>query len=76
MEKAKYDYSKLRGKIREMFKTESAFAEVMGMSRATLSAKLVGKNNWKQDEILEAMKVLGIPRRDVFTYFFTEEVAI
>ena len=35
-----FDYSKLRGKIKEVFGTQAKFAKAMGMSTVTLSAKL------------------------------------
>lgn len=37
-----FDYSKLRGKIKEVFGTQAKFAKAMGMSTVTLSAKLNG----------------------------------
>jgi hypothetical protein len=37
-----FDYSKLRGRIREKFKTESAFGKAMNLSHNTISKKLNG----------------------------------
>ena len=35
-----FDFSKLRGKIKEVFGTQEKFAKAMGMSSVSLSAKL------------------------------------
>ena len=69
-----YDYSKLRGKIREVYGTDKAFAEAMDMGKATLSLKLNNKAEWTQDEMESAMELLNIPRGSVRTYFFAHRV--
>ena len=50
MTEVKFDYSKLKGRIREIFDTQSAFAEAMGMSTTSLSAKLNNKIEFSQKE--------------------------
>lgn len=68
-----YDYSKLSGKIKEVFGTNAAFAKAMGLSERSVSAKLTGKVGWKQVEMfLEFLKAL----RDaiLFSAFFAEAV--
>ena len=69
-----YDYSKLKGKIREVYETHSAFAEAMGMGKTTLSLKLNNKAEWTQAEMATAMDLLNIPPTSVRTYFFTHIV--
>lgn len=69
-----FNFSKLRGKIREKFKTESAFAEAMDISSPTLSAKLNSKVCWTDQEIVNACDLLDIPLEFIPVYFFTEEV--
>lgn len=64
-------YAKLRGKIREVFGTNEAFAEAMEMDTSSLSAKLNNKSPWKREEIEKACRLLGIPIEDVYLYFFT-----
>lgn len=61
---------KLRGLIREKYGTQATFAEAMGMSKTTLSAKLNGKTEWSRQEIEKACRLLGIPAEDIPTYFF------
>lgn len=71
-----FDYSKLRGKIRETYGTEMAFAEAMQMSRTTISMKLNGKYEWKTPQIVTACKLLEIPLERSAEYFFVEKVKI
>lgn len=63
-------YAALRGKIREKFGTQEAFAVAMGMNPATLSAKLTGKTEWTRAEIEKACNLLGIALEDAHLYFF------
>lgn len=67
-------YAKLRGKIREVFGSEAAFAAAMGMNPASLSAKLGNKSPWKREEIEKACQLLGIPICEVHLYFFSREL--
>ena len=57
-----FDYSKLRGKIREKFGTQEALAKAMGFSTATLSDKLNNKVQWNQKEIDKAVELLEISK--------------
>ena len=66
----KYDYSKLRGKIREIFHTERAFSNALGLSKASLSAKLNGHVEFTQSEIIKAALILYIPKESIADYFF------
>lgn len=67
-------YAKLRGKIREVFGSEGAFATAIGMNAASLSAKLGNKSPWKREEIEKACCLLGIPIEEVHLYFFTAKL--
>ena len=69
-----YDYSKLKGKIREVYGTDTAFATAMDMGRVSLSLKLNNKSEWSQDEMEKAMTLLKIPRTSVRAYFFSHKV--
>lgn len=69
-----YDYSKLRGKIKEVFRTESDFAVAMLMSTVTLSAKLNNKISWTQAEMNLACDLLSVPYEFIPVLFFTEKV--
>jgi transcriptional regulator with XRE-family HTH domain len=69
-----FDYRKLKGRIREIFNTQSAFAEAMGMSTTSLSAKLNNKIEFSQKEIDKASDLLKIKKEEIPIYFFTPEV--
>lgn len=69
-----YDYSKLLGKITEVYRTQERFATAIGMSVRTLSLKLNNKVSFKQPEISLALNLLGISNSEVSTYFFTPKV--
>jgi hypothetical protein len=69
-----YDYSKLKGKIKEVYGTQAAFAEAMDMAQTSLSFKLNNTSEWSQDEMERAMDLLRIPRTSVRTYFFAHLV--
>ncbi len=69
-----FDYSKLYGKIREVFGTQEAFAEAMGMSKSALNLRLNQKVEWKAPEIAKACELLNIPLAELHLYFFTPNV--
>lgn len=69
-----YDYSKLRGKIREVFCTQDDFADQLGIGRVSLSKRLTNKLEFSQSEIKRACDLLNIPPEEVSTYFFTLKV--
>lgn len=66
-----FDYSKLYGKIKEVFGTQEAFAEAMEMSRTAINARLKQAVEWKSPEIVKACELLGIPLEDSHEYFFS-----
>ena len=67
-------YAKLRGKIKEVFGTNEAFAKALGIDTSSLSAKLNNKSSWKREEIEKACELLNIPIEEVYLYFFTQKV--
>lgn len=68
-----FDYSKLRGIIREKYKTQGAFADELGISAASLSDKLNEKSDFSHGEITLACDKLGIPYDRISEYFFCEK---
>lgn len=71
-----YNYAKIRGKIREVCGTQSVFSEKMGISSTTLSLKLNNKAEWSQNEMLKAMDILGIDKKNIEEYFFCSNDSI
>ncbi len=69
-----YDFSKLLGRIKEKFRTQTNFAHAMGWSERTNSVKLNGAVDWKGSDILRACEILEIGLEEIPTYFFTINV--
>lgn len=69
-----FDFSKLRGKIKEVFRTQNAFAERMNMNEATLSNKLNNNVEFSPKEIVRACCLLKIAFEEIKLYFFTLKV--
>jgi transcriptional regulator with XRE-family HTH domain len=69
-----WDYSKLRGRIKEICGTQDNFAERLGMGRVSLSQRLNNMLEFTQDEIYHACDILSIDMQEIDTYFFTLKV--
>lgn len=69
-----FDYSKLKGKIREIFDTQKNFCRELNISEFSLYKKLTNKVSFKQIEIINASKLLNIDATEIPIYFFTEKV--
>lgn len=76
----KFDYSKLKGKIIELYGTQGNFSEKLKLSDTAVSNKLNNKVPFTQPEIYKILKLLGFdPKEDNFSitlkqYFFTPKV--
>jgi len=64
------DYSKLKGKITEVFGTQVTFSNAMELSERSISLKLNEKIDFSQREIEKAVSVLGLKKDDIPEYFF------
>ena len=73
MEKIFFDYSKLAGRIKEKFGSQRAFAEAMGITEATLSAKMNGYTYFNQAEIEKAVRLLDLETESTYGYFFSRK---
>jgi len=69
-----FNYKMLKLKIKEVYETQEAFAEAMGMSYTILNQRLNNVVQWKSPEIAKACELLHIPLTDAHLYFFTLEV--
>lgn len=69
-----WDYSKLTGRIIEIFGTQQKFAKAMKLSEHSVSEKLNSKKGWKQMEIHRACTILRIEAAEIPIYFFTPKV--
>ena len=71
---ARYNYSKLKGKIKELFDTQEKFALALGIGRVSLSQRLNGKLEFSQKEMDRAVEILNLKKSDIPSYFFDENV--
>ena len=70
----KFNYSKLLGRIKECGFTQVTLAEAIGISKATLNAKLNNQYFFTQSEIIAICKVLSIAHKEIPIYFYAVEV--
>lgn len=69
-----FDYSKLRGRIIELYGTQSDFCQKTGRNESTLSLTLNNKRAFTQEEIVTYAELLNIPGTEYVNYFFTPKV--
>lgn len=65
-----FDYAKLRGKIKEVYRTQDEFAKALGIGRVSLSQRLNNTLDFTQEEINTACRILGLAASDIPDYFF------
>jgi len=70
----KWNYQKLRGKIKEVCGTQDSFAEKLGINRVSLSQRLNNLLEFTQNEIYKSCEILGIELVEIPDYFFTIQV--
>ena len=71
----KYNFDKLKGKIKEIFNTQNEFAEAMNMAPNTLSSKLNNQFDFSSSEISRAIDLLNIQsKEEAWNIFFTKQV--
>ena len=69
-----FDYSKLRGKIKEICGTQDNFSKMLGMGRVSLSKRLNNQLQFSNEEIMNACTILKINKDEIPAYFFTKKV--
>lgn len=69
-----FDYSKLRGRIKEVCGTQDEFARRIGIGRVSLSKRLNNQIEFSQKEMMDSCKTLRIDKEDIPEYFFTKKV--
>ena len=68
-----YDYSKLNGRIVEIFGTQGKFSEAMELSERSVSLKLNNRVPFSQNDIKKSVELLNIPIGEISDYFFCEK---
>jgi len=66
-----FNYAFLHGQIKEKYNTQENFAVALGIGRVSLSQRLNNKLAFSQDEILRAVKLLGLKNEQIAKCFFT-----
>lgn len=71
----RYNFGKLKGKIKEIYNTQNDFAKDMEMAPNTLSSKLNNQSYFSSEEISKAVVLLKINDPvEAWHIFFTEDV--
>jgi DNA-binding XRE family transcriptional regulator len=68
------DYSKLKGKIVEVYGSQEKLAKVLDLSNQSMSNKMTNKVPFKTNEIEKLVELLGIDPQDIGVYFFKKKV--
>lgn len=66
----KLNFSKLKGRIKEVLGSCENLAYEMGISNVSLSRKLNNKVRFTCDEIIHICIILDIPKEDIHAYFY------
>lgn len=69
-----YNYSKLRGRIKEVCGTQAALAKHIGLSACSVSKKLNNEIEFTQDEIRDICLTLQLDFSQIPDYFFDRVV--
>lgn len=69
-----FNYNKLRGRIIEKYKSQTAFVKAFGVSENTFSLKMNNKVRFSTDDITKITNMLDIPEIEIGEYFFTPKV--
>lgn len=69
-----YNYSKLKGKLREKGLTYKVFGEKIGLSETSVSERINNNAQFTQEEMEKTMRMLEEPLRKIDEYFFTHLV--
>ena len=69
-----YDYSKLKGKLREKGFIYKTFGKIIGISEASVSERINNNAQFTQEEMEKSMIALDEPLSKVDEYFFTHLV--
>lgn len=65
-----YAYKKLRGRIKEVFGTQKAFAAALGVSQNCVTKKLMCKWEFSQSDVERWAKFLNIDRQEYGEFFY------
>ena len=67
-----FNYRKLRGRIIDIYGSQKKFSETIDLSEQSITAKLNGRSDFSQADILKWSDALLIDKNDIGTYFFNQ----
>lgn len=70
----KFDYSKLKVRIRRYYGSQEEFSKSLNLSATSLNYKLNNKRCFTQEEIYTMIERLDIKKLEIKEYFFTLKV--
>lgn len=70
----KYDYSYLRGWIKQKFGNNRKYAKFLGIGCTALYDRLAGKTPFRQNEIDATAQYGNLAADDVMRFFFTKQI--
>lgn len=73
MQKIKFDYSKLLGRMKEVGYTQAELANSIGCSETTLNLKLKNVREFKLGEAKKICDILDIDIFQIAEYFFCQQ---
>ena len=68
-----YNYSRLRGRIYELYESQDNFARAISVNPTKVSAKLKNRAYFTQNEVRQWAKALKIGPEEIGPCFFTPE---
>lgn len=74
MDKIEFDYSRLRGRIKEVCGTQDAYADKIHLGRVSVSQRLNNSLEFSQLEMLNSAEVLNFTTAEIPQYFFVRKV--
>ena len=69
-----FDYSKLKGRMKEKEISQEDLAARIGKNKSTISLKFNNQGQFTQEEIVNISETLEIPVQQISEYFFTKKV--
>lgn len=66
-----YNYSKLKGRIIELYGSQENFAKVLGLTSISVSRKLKCRTEFSQSDIEKWAELLNIKREEYLDFFYT-----
>ena len=71
----KFNFDKLKGKIKEVYNTQNDFANALGIAPNILSMKLNNQFDFSSEEIIKSVELLKINSgEEAWNIFFTKKV--